>query len=65
MSHAELIVVRDFDSDLFHKKVLEMEEKGYVANRETYKITAEMDPETGNIVHLHTMEMTGPRSATP
>lgn len=57
MPDAELIVIRDFDSDLFHQKVVEMEGKGYVANRDTYKITAEMDPETGNIVHLHTIEM--------
>lgn len=58
MADAELIVVRDFDSDLFHQKVLDLEGKGYIANRESYKITAEMDPETGNIVHLHTIEMT-------
>jgi ribulose-5-phosphate 4-epimerase/fuculose-1-phosphate aldolase len=58
MADAELIVVRDFDSDLFHQKVLELEGKGYVANRATYKITPEMDPETGNIVHLHSIEMT-------
>jgi hypothetical protein len=58
MTETKLIVVREFDADLFHKKVMEMEEQGYVANRETYRISAEMDPETGNIIHLHTIEMT-------
>lgn len=57
MTETKLIVVREFDADLFHKKVMEWEEQGYVANRETYRITAEMDPETGNIVHLHSIEM--------
>lgn len=58
MAETKLIVVREFDADLFHKKVMEMEAQGYVANRDTYRISPEMDPETGNIVHLHTIEMT-------
>jgi ribulose-5-phosphate 4-epimerase/fuculose-1-phosphate aldolase len=58
MAETSLIVVREFDADLFHKKVLEMEAQGYVANRDTYRVVAEMDPETGNIVHLHSIEMT-------
>ncbi len=58
MAETKLIVVREFDADLFHKKVMEMEGQGYVANRDTYRISPEMDPETGNIVHLHTIEMT-------
>jgi hypothetical protein len=57
MAKTDLIVVREFDADLFHRKVLELEEKGYSANRETYRITPEMDPETGNIIHLHSIEM--------
>jgi ArsR family metal-binding transcriptional regulator len=28
-----------------------------IARRETYRITAVMNPETGGIIHLHTMEM--------
>jgi hypothetical protein len=37
--------------------VLELEADGYVARKETYRITPEMDPETGKIIHLHTIEM--------
>lgn len=54
---ADIQVVREWDADTFHKKVLELEAQGYVSQRETYKITAEMDPETGLIVHLHSIEM--------
>ena len=54
---SDLKVVREWDADTFHKKVLELEQQGYVSRLDTYRITAEMDPETGNIVHLHTMEM--------
>ncbi len=54
---SEIKVVREWDADTFHKKVLELEAQGYVSRRETYKITAEMNPETGLIVHLHSMEM--------
>ncbi len=53
----DLIVIREWDADLFHAKVREWEEKGYVARRDTYQIKAETDPETGKIVHLHTIEM--------
>jgi hypothetical protein len=57
MTGSEVVLVREFDADLFHKKVLELESNGYVAKRETYKIMAEMDPETGNIIHLHSIEL--------
>jgi len=53
----DIIVVREWDADSFHQRVLELESQGYAALRESYRITPEMDPETGNIVHLHTMEM--------
>jgi hypothetical protein len=51
------IIVREWDSDSFHRKVLELEALGYVARRETYTITPEMDPETGKISHLYTIEL--------
>jgi hypothetical protein len=51
------ILVREWDSDAFHRRVLELEADGYVARKETYRITPEMDPETGKIIHLHTIEM--------
>jgi hypothetical protein len=57
---SDVIVVREWDADVFHKRVAELEAEGYIARRESYSITAEMDPETGNIVHLHTVEMDRP-----
>ncbi len=57
---SEIRIVREWDADTFHKKVLELEAQGYVSRRETYKITAEMNPETGLIVHLHSIEMHKP-----
>jgi len=53
----DVIVVREWDADSFHRRVLELESQGYTTRRDTYRITPEMDPETGNIVHLHTIEM--------
>jgi len=57
---SDVIVVREWDADSFHRRVLELEAKGYVARRETYRITPEMSPETGEIVHLHAIEMLRP-----
>ena len=51
------IVVREWDADSFHRRVLELESQGYEARRDTYRISPEMNPETGDIVHLHTIEM--------
>jgi hypothetical protein len=53
----EAILINEWDSDSFHKKVLDLEAKGYAARRESYRITPEMDPETGEIVHLYCVEM--------
>jgi hypothetical protein len=53
------LFVRDWGADAFHQRVLELETRGYTARLETYQITAEMNPETGEIIHLHTMEMLG------
>jgi len=52
-----VIVVREWDADSFHRRVLELESQGYTARRDTYHINPEMNPETGNILHLHTIEM--------
>ncbi len=57
---SEVVIVREWDADVFHRRVLELEAQGYVARRETYRITAEMDPETGKIIHLHSMELSKP-----
>jgi hypothetical protein len=51
------IVVNEWDADTFHRRVLDLEQQGYVVRRETYRVTPEMNPETGRIVHLHTVEL--------
>ena len=53
----QAVLVREWGADAFHKRVLELEGRGYIARRETYCITPEMHPGTGEIIHLHTIEM--------
>lgn len=53
----EIIQVREWDPEVFHRRVLELEKKGYVWQRETYRVTAETDPETGKVFHLYTIDM--------
>jgi hypothetical protein len=50
-------VVREWDAEEFHRRVLELEAQGFTARRETYRITAEMHPETGIVTHLHAIEL--------
>jgi hypothetical protein len=57
---SDAIVIRDWDADSFHRRVLELEAKGYVARRESYRITPEVNPETGEIVHLYAIELLRP-----
>ena len=51
------IVISEWDADAFHRRVMDLEQQGYVARRETYRVTPEMNPETGRIIHLHTVEL--------
>jgi len=51
------IVVSEWDADAFHRRVTDLEMQGYVVRRETYRLTPEMNPETGRIVHLHAVEL--------
>ena len=51
------IVVYEWDADAFHRRVSDLELRGYVVRRETYRVTPETNPETGLIVHLHTVEL--------
>jgi len=53
----DLIVVRDWDADKFHARVMELEQQGYVARRDTYRVVADMNPETGWVQHVHTIEL--------
>ena len=57
---SEVVVVREWDADAFHKKVLHLESEGYASRLETYRIVADMNPDTGIVIHLHTMEMYRP-----
>ena len=61
---ADVLIVSDWDSESFHKKVLDLEAKNYAARRETYRVTAEMNPETGLVTHLYTIEMYKPNEET-
>jgi hypothetical protein len=51
------IIVNEWDADTFHRRVLDLEQQGYVARRETYRVTPDTNPETGRIIHLHTVEL--------
>jgi hypothetical protein len=57
----EPIIVREWDADSFQRRVLELEAQGYSARRETYHIIPEMNPDTGEIIHLHTIELYKPK----
>lgn len=57
---SDLIIVREWDAETFHARVLELERKGWVAQRESYRIQAEMSPEDGHIIHLHSIELSRP-----
>lgn len=59
---SDIKLVREWNSDTFHRKVADLEAQGWIARRETYKITAETHPETGAVIHLHTIEMRLPDS---
>ena len=59
------ILIRDWNVDAFHRRVLQLEAEGYVTRRETYKIVADTDPETGEVMHLHTIELFPPPTANP
>ena len=51
------LLIREWNAEEFHRRVLELESNGYVARRDTYRITAEMNPDTGEVIHLYTIEM--------
>ena len=59
------ILIRDWDVEAFHRRVLQLEAEGYVTRRETYKTVADTDPETGEVMHLHTIELLPPPTVNP
>jgi hypothetical protein len=56
----EAILIREWTPDRFHSHVLELEKQGYLTRRETYTITPEVHPETGEITHLYSIELVAP-----
>ena len=54
------IFVREWDAEVFHRRVMELENQGFITRRETYRITPEMNPETGEVTHLYMIEMLPP-----
>jgi hypothetical protein len=60
-----VVIVREWDADKFHARVLELEKQGWVARRESYRIIAEMNPETGWISHVHSIELAKPEPKQP
>jgi hypothetical protein len=54
------ILVQEWTATAFHSRVLELEAKGYTTRPETYRITPEMNPETGIVTHLHAIELLPP-----
>ena len=57
MSQSETITVREWDAELFHRRVLELEAEGYAARLDSYQVLAEMNPETGEVIHLRSVDM--------
>lgn len=53
----DVVIVREWDADAFHRRVLELEAQGYVSRLDTYDVTPEMNPDTGEVIHLHTIEL--------
>ena len=51
------VLVREWDSDAFHRRVMALESAGFTSRQESYHIVADMNPETGEIVHLYSIEM--------
>ena len=54
---SECVLVRDWDSEAFQRRVLQLETRGYVSRLETYRVTPETNPETGEVLHLRSIEM--------
>jgi hypothetical protein len=54
------IQVHEWSAAAFHQRVIDLEAQGYTPRLETYRITPEMNPETGAITHLHEIELLPP-----
>lgn len=54
---SQATMVREWNADDFHAKVLELENDGWQARLDSYRIFPETNPETGFISHLHSIEL--------
>jgi hypothetical protein len=54
---SQVTLVREWDAEQFHAKILELENKGWITRKESYKIMPEMNPETGIVSHVHSIEL--------
>lgn len=57
MTESETIIVREWDAEVFQRRVVDLEASGYAARLDSYQIIAEMNPETGEVTHLRIVEM--------
>lgn len=53
----QVTMIREWDPEEFHARIVDLEKKGWQTRRDSYKITAEMNPETGLISHVHSIEL--------
>ena len=58
----DIVLVHEWDSDAFHRRVIDLQSAGYTSRQESYRIVADVNPETGEILHLHTIEMVHEKS---
>ena len=54
---SKVTMVREWNADDFHAKVLELERQGWKTRQDSYRITPEMHPETGIVSHVHSIEL--------
>jgi hypothetical protein len=57
MQSAESVTVREWDPEVFQRRVVDLEAEGYAARLDSYRVIPEMNPETGEVIHLRIVEM--------
>jgi hypothetical protein len=51
------VLVQEWDSERFHRRVLDLQAIGYTVRLETYCITPEVEPDTGKVIHHYSIEL--------
>lgn len=57
VNQSQTITVREWDPEEFHRRVHELEAEGYVTCLDSYRVLPEMNPETGEVMHLRMVDM--------